>query len=102
MYFSYKDNIGSYSSQNYGGGLFANIKVYKDFYAQIEPEGLNYLSQDGYGNLHRQWAFNAFVGVTYRSHLGQRFAIDYSVLWNINQTTSSPYDNPYIKVAFVY
>jgi len=102
MYFSYKDSYYDYSSTNYGASLFTKIKIYKDFYAQIEPELLNYRFLDSSNQLQRQWFFNAFAGVTYRSRLGERFAVDYSILWNLNQTTSSPYQNPYIKVAFVY
>lgn len=102
MYFSYKSDLYSYSAQNFGGGLFGKIRIYKDFHLQIEPELLNIKYVDYNGQEKRKWVFNALAGVTFRSRLGERFAVDYSILWNLNQTQDSPYDNPVIKVAFVY
>lgn len=102
MYFSYTSDIYSYSAQNFGGGLFGKIRVYKDFYLQVEPQMLNIKYVDYSGNEKRKWVFNGLAGVTFRSRLGERFAVDYSILWNMNQTQDSPYDNPVIKVAFVY
>jgi hypothetical protein len=112
-----------YSSNVFGSGvylryylrsLFSNF--FGNFYAHVEYEYLFYTLpfvqepppkgyiEDPYGNWYvpgsQYIGINSFfVGGGYSQPLGGRAFLDFMVLFNLNDTQSSPYTNPIIRIG---
>lgn len=97
--------INKISANNYGGGVFSRYLVFDNLFLHAEYE---YLSRDlvyidaftGRELGRERIAVNSvFAGGGYRQYLGQRAAFDLMLLYNLNDTPSSPYPNPIIRMG---
>ena len=101
----YEDNVYKFSTNMYGGRVFSKVMVYRDFFAYGEIEMLNMddfsrLSQ--YNKRERINIFSTFIGGGYRQKLGQNVCSNILLLWNLNETSNSPYNNPIIRINFEF
>ena len=101
---------GNFSTSIYGGSVFTEYNIWRDFITKgislivhTEYEALS-LDQKYFQdpNLpHGRFILNSvLVGGGIRQHLGGRASINILVLWNLNQTQYSPYENPTIRFNF--
>ncbi len=129
QYNSYKDyfqdiNNGDwkgYKSNVYGGGIFLRYYLYSlfdnfigNFFAHAEYEYL-YLTRpyvpSATGNYLDPWGNrfasgkdvieinSIFAGGGYRQPVGNRVYLDLLVLFNLNDTYNSPYNNPVVRIG---
>lgn len=101
----YEDNLYKFSTNMYGGRIFSKVIVYRDFFAYGELEMLNmddFSKLSLYNKRERTNVFSTFVGGGYRQKLGQNACSNIMILWNINETTNSPYNNPVIRINFEF
>ena len=103
LYFRYKDYnpAYSYSSNTYGGSVFTRYLIFENLFAHVEYEVLRLDVRD---NVSRLLGSNditsVLVGGGYRQMLGDRSSINLMLLYNLNETTYSPYQNPIIRLSF--
>jgi hypothetical protein len=112
-------NIG-FSTHIYGGGVFLQTSIIKDFrsfikklkshsglYIHAEYELLSlsesYFSKDTTetNSDSRFWLQNILVGPGYINRFNKS-SIFATLLWNINNTTTNPYEYPLFRVGFTY
>ena len=98
----HQDNYLNYSINIYGGGPFGRFFVYEGLFAHLEYEILNMEVPDFYGGYRRENITSVFVGGGYRQMLGERSAMDIMLLYNINESTYSPYVNPILQFGFAF
>ncbi len=110
-YYKTSRNVyGNFSTSIYGGSVFTEYNIWKDFITQgisliahCEYEALS-LDQKYFEdpNLpHGRFILNSvLVGGGIRQHLGGRVSLNILILWNLNQTQYSPYENPTIRFNF--
>jgi hypothetical protein len=96
------DNIPEYSTHMYGGGPFARYFIFDGLFAHFEYELLNRSVQDLYGKEYRVNVSSVFAGGGYRQMLGDRSAMDFMILWNLNDNKYSPYQNPILQFGFAF
>jgi hypothetical protein len=96
------DYYPNYSTNIYGGGPFARFFVYEGLFAHFEYEILNMDVPDLYGGYRRENVTSVFVGGGYRQMLGQKSAMDIMLLYNVNESTYSPYVNPILQFGFAF
>lgn len=94
-YLYYKDRIYDYSTNIYGGRVFTRYNIIENFFAHGEYEILNLETFDLIDK--RMNITNILVGGGYRQHIGGRTYFNLLVLWNINESAYSPYQNPIIR-----
>lgn len=109
----------SYESSVYGGGIYLRYylgSLFQGFlanlFAHVEYEYLSYTIPyssspagriyDPYGNRYVPGKSvvevnSFFVGGGYRQPLGSRVGIDFMILFNLNDSYSSPYSNPIFR-----
>lgn len=98
----HQDGYLNYSTNIYGGGPFARFFVYEGLFTHFEYEIINMDVPDLYGGYRRDNITSVFVGGGYRQMLGDRSAMDIMLLYNINESTYSPYINPIIQFGFAF
>ena len=116
-YLSYKSNVyggGIYlryylSSifDNFLGNLFAHVEYEYQYYTRpytYSPQATGDFILDPYGNKYIRGTeaveLNSFfVGGGYRQPLAGRVALDFLVLFNLNDTYNSPYSNPIFRLG---
>lgn len=91
--FTYKTNI-------YGGGVFSQYFFLENFIAHAEYELLNLEDNSRFGNGERINISSVFIGGGFRSDLGGNSFVSVLLLYNLNETTQSPYTNPVLRVGF--
>jgi hypothetical protein len=116
-YFKDKGYYAPYETTIYGGDIFTryiiisnlgeglNIGLNTGIFAQIEYEALSLekmyfeppYTQDGRFIVH-----SVLVGGGIIQPLGSRSAFLFSILYNLNETSRSPYSNPIIRVGFTF
>lgn len=102
-YIYFKDNIIDYSSEIYGGGVFGRYFVTDDLYLHSEYEVLNLDIPNVYGSGYtRSNVTSVLVGGGYRQWISERAGLDLMILFNLNQSRYSPYNNPIIRFGFVF
>lgn len=88
-----------YEQNAYGGSIFARYYVLDNLFAHAQYEVLN-----GEWNPflpdYRYNMTSIFVGGGYRQMLGDRLATSILVLFNVNESEFSPYQNPIIRIGF--
>ena len=102
----YKDN--SYldlSTQIYGGSIFARYVFFTNFFVHTEFEELNLEQQyfdalNKYPDQNRFWIGSFLVGGGYIQPLGERTAATITILFNLNESANSPYQNPIVRIGF--
>ncbi len=102
-YFKFKDYYSgnSYSSTNvWGGSLFSRYDIFQNVFAHVEYESLFYNTKIT-GGFTEMLQYNSFlVGGGYQQPIGGNSGMYLLVLWNLNDTPDSPYNNPVIRVGF--
>ncbi|MBI9037538.1 MAG: hypothetical protein JEY97_05335 [Bacteroidales bacterium] len=90
-----------YSTNIFGGRIFARYYIYQDFFAHSEIEVLNY---DAY-----YWpssykdnitVTNVLVGGGYNQRISQKASASIMILWNLNEDINSLYSNPIFRIGF--
>lgn len=100
---SYKffaDTRYDFRTSIYGGSIFTRFLVFRNLFLQAEVEKLNVEDYDNYPETSRAWDTAVLVGAGYRQPMGERGAVYMMLMWNLNETRLSPYQNPIIRVGF--
>jgi hypothetical protein len=103
-YYQFKNYYGqSYDlkSHVWGGGLFGRVLVFDRVFAHAEYEYLTYKSKDNSSSASYINEYNSvLVGAGYREPISQNGYMYLLLLWNLNETIDSPYNNPIIRAGF--
>lgn len=112
-YYNYKDYY-SYNKQTYdlktnilGGGVFGRYHFTENLFAHVEVEYLSF-SIDKYSiynngltsKKEKVGITSLFVGGGYKQEIGYNSFFTIMILYNLNETTNSPYTNPIIRAGF--
>lgn len=98
-----------FRSHVYGGPVFARYYISRSFFAHTEYEFLRfrneiYVQNPGGQQYDRKYqhvnVHSIFIGGGYRQHFGSGNAFEIMLLWNLNETPNSPYENPVIRMGF--
>ena len=99
----YKDNNYNFSTDIYGGNVFARYYIFDNIFAHAEYEILS-IESNLYDpritqNVKRVIVSSFLVGGGYRQCIAGNSFINLSILWNLNESIYSPYDNPVIRIG---
>ncbi|MFM2206874.1 MAG: hypothetical protein RL213_849 [Bacteroidota bacterium] len=97
LYYRYKDRYQMYETDIYGGSVFGRYEVTQSIFAYSEYELINLAVFDPYER--RIDIGSMFVGGGYSQRLGGRSSIYLMVLFNLNESSYSPYDNPVFRMG---
>ena len=97
QYISIKSDFEDFETNTYGGGVYSSYLITEELFLHAEYEVLN-----------GKWIYNRdrfdvesfFIGGGYRFSLGSRAHTSLMLLYNINQSDFSPYNNPVMRVNF--
>lgn len=92
----------------YGGSLFGRFYMpfFKSIFLHAQYEYLAYntnaFNLNNYGKDEYEWlnVQNVLVGAGYRQVIAGRSSLNIMVLWNLNETEYSLYQNPVIRIGF--
>jgi len=84
----------------YGASLFARYFIFENIFAHVEYESLFFNTQYPGYPIERQEFKSFLVGGGYRQMIGRNAGLNFTVLWNLNDTYNSPYTNPIIRMGF--
>jgi len=108
---------GNFETSVYGGSLFSQYAIIKDFrnlikvkghsgiIAHVEYEFLNtkynylYFNVDDPGK-GRYWLNNVLIGGGYFQYMGKRSKTFIVLLWNATNTADNPYTYPQLRIGF--
>jgi hypothetical protein len=90
-----------YSTSIYGGRAFAQYFIIPQAYAQVGYDLLNRNNPFATDPKSRVNVENYWVGGGYRQNLGEHVALQVAILYNLNQTRLSPYNNPFFSIGIV-
>lgn len=108
QYYSDKRFTPKISTSQYGGRVFGRfyIPILNDgIFVHLEYEFLNYekifidYSTGLIKSRERSWLHSPLAGAGYRQFVGRSVYIELAVLWNLNDTPESPYQNPIIRMG---
>ncbi|MDZ7744112.1 MAG: hypothetical protein U5Q03_20855 [Bacteroidota bacterium] len=108
QYYKVNYNNGpDYETNIYGGSAFARYYLFRDIFAHAEFLLLSYEryvfdQQTADWNLQRVTYPTALIGGGYRAWIGRNAATTITVLYNLNETLDSPYENPVIRIGFQF
>jgi hypothetical protein len=106
----YQNRYLHFRSHIYGGPVFARYYIGRQFFAHTEYEYLRFRNEVYVQNTagqrydkHYQHVnvHSMFVGGGFRQFFGSGSAFEIMLLWNLNETPDSPYNNPLIKMGVV-
>lgn len=100
-YFKLKDsgfNKG-YSTNIYGGSIWSRYYFVENLFGYLEYEVIN-LEVFELNFLVRKNVTSVLVGGGYRQAIGNNFGMHFMVLFNLNESIYSIYQNPIIRVGF--
>ncbi len=104
IYYKFRDPYYtslSYSSNIYGGSIFARYFLLENIFAHVEGELLNLEVPNPILRRNvREDIFGFYVGGGYRQPLGDRSSLNILLLYNLNDNANSPYQNPIIRIGF--
>jgi outer membrane protein assembly factor BamA len=95
QYYSRDYGNVDYSTSIYGGRIFTTLDLIENIYVQFEYEYLNY--EGNTGERIRVW--NYLVGGGYRQWIAPNVYMNFMLLFNINKSNKSPYQNPFYRVG---
>jgi len=102
-YFGAKDRAAKFRSHNYGAGIYASYDVYRGVLAHAETELLSYrpiyMTANGLIQQDRRLIHSIFAGGGYRQYFSAKSYSTILVLFNLNETLDSPYNNPTIRIG---
>lgn len=95
----------NYNFNNYGSRLYGTFQITESLIAHTELESLNleYVNYNNSGipdGTNRRTINSWFVGGGYRQYISNKSTIDLMLLYNLNESTYSIYNNPLIRVSF--
>ena len=99
LYYKFKDSYYNYSTNIYGGSVFARHTIVENLYAHAEVEVLNMEVPELY-RYTRKNVTSVFLGGGYRQMLGERASANILLLYNVNESVYSPYRNPVLRIGF--
>lgn len=105
QYYRINNDYINYSTSIWGGRLFGRYYVLEELFAHAEYEYLNYeaalVDPFGYysGKIERVGVDNILVGAGYRQSIGGNSYVNLLVLWNLNETVYTLYENPIIRMG---
>ncbi|GAB4446536.1 MAG: hypothetical protein Fur0028_01030 [Bacteroidales bacterium] len=95
-------SIYNISTTIYGASVFSRYNVTKAIFAHVEYEWLSletkYFNPGIYVKQDRFSLNNILLGGGYRTPIGERSYLNLMILWNINDSPLSPYQNPIIRM----
>ena len=101
MFFKDKRYVPSYTSNTYGGRTFLQYIIWQGLFAHVEYELLNVDFYDpATSELGRTNLNNVFIGGGYRQAIAGRSFASITILYNLNDSMYSPYQNPLIRIGF--
>ncbi|KAF0194700.1 MAG: hypothetical protein FD166_3421 [Bacteroidetes bacterium] len=108
-YIDYNTGIGyDLKSNILGGSIFARYHILENIFAHAEFERLRYSYDDFYNSgsvvfSERRTAFinSIFVGGGYRQRITSGSYFFIMALWNLNDSSLSPYTNPVLRMGVV-
>jgi len=113
----YNDKLFDIETSIYGGRIFSNYLIIKDFneilpgilngglFVQAEYEALS-LETKHFDKLNLYRGHDRFilhsilVGGGLRFPIGKRASANLLILWNLNETSNTPYSNPVVRLGF--
>ena len=98
IYYRLKMDNSIFSTNVYGGRIFARYYILENIFAHAEYEVLNLERYDMVTN--RTNVESLFVGGGYRMKVGERSYFSIMALWNLKDNYYSPYSNPVIRAGF--
>lgn len=110
LYYSFRDKYNTnsnFSTSIYGGRIFSKYIIYRNIFSYIEYELLCLETNafDPYRYKHKTDRFflnSFFVGGGLRQFVGNNACMNLLVLWNINDSMDSFYNNPVIRVGIIW
>lgn len=103
QYYNDKRFTPAFSTSIYGGRVFSRFTVIENLFAHVEYEVLNYdalfVDPYGYFNKDRVTANNFYVGGGYRQSIGGKAALEILILYNLNESAQSLYQNPIMRMG---
>lgn len=105
QYYRIKSRYLDYKTDIWGARVFGRYYVIESAFAHLEYEYLNYeaalVDPFGYytGSTERVGVDNVLIGGGYRQNIGGNSWINLLVLWNVNQTAYTLYENPIIRMG---
>jgi hypothetical protein len=100
-YYSYKYSGLNYHTSLYGSRLYGRYFIFNNVFLQAGWDHINRDNPYSYFPDQRVWVDNLLVGGGVRYPISDRFFCVATGLWNLNQTSLSPYSNPIIQIGFV-
>ncbi|MDZ4204344.1 MAG: hypothetical protein U1C46_05960 [Bacteroidales bacterium] len=107
----YTNRYQSLSSHIVGSQVFMRYFLFRQFFAHTEYEylrfrNMTYRQNPATQSYDKEYVIehvnSVFIGTGYRQHVGPRSAFDILLLYNLNETPSTPYNNPLIRMGFVF
>lgn len=101
-----KDNNYNFSTDIYGGSIFGLYVFFDKVVAFAEYEVVSLESR--YYNTQidpeddRFWVDSPMIGGGLSQSVGSRSKVLILLLWNLNNSGSSPYSNPIVRVSFLF
>lgn len=107
IYNYYSDKYNNYSTNIYGGRAFTRYYVLENVFLHTEFEALSLESKyfdylQKYQNVNRFWSNNYLVGGGYFYKIGNRSGVSLMILFNLNESANSLYNNPIFRMGFVF
>lgn len=83
---------------------FLPINIFSDLFAHMEYEGMSLEKEHYYSPSYPddgRFIYQGFlVGGGFSQRLGPRNSITFMVLWNLNESSRSPYSNPVFRIGY--
>ncbi len=97
-----KNSLTNFTNQIYGANAFAQLLVIKPVMLHVQIETVNSGIYNLSGDISRQWFQSVLVGGGIRQPISERSYSFILILWDLNEGYNTPYQNPVIKVGFVF
>lgn len=99
--------LGNFSTSIYGGSFFATYAFYMDFliygeYSMLNLESAYFKPTHIAGDKDRFWLSTPLIGAGYMQSLGGRSKLMFLLLWNLDETYGLYYDNPELRISFLF
>lgn len=102
MYTYLNNSITDYSSQMYGFNTYFQYTVFQPIVFHTQAEIINSDFFDTQGYIRRDWFDAVLVGGGLKQKIGVNSYSFLLILWNLNTSYNSPYQNPVIKVGVIF
>lgn len=96
---NYAADNSSMQANIWGIGVFGQFNITENLFAHTEYERLLVRENNNVG-LYSHSFDSFFVGGGYRQIISQNLSANIIVLWNLNDTEDSPYNNPVVRMGF--